>query len=311
MTNKFIDKIKGFKNIVIFRHQKPDGDCIFCALALYEFLKLNYSDKRIKLAGNDEYDLVFKKHNISDSFIKDSLAIVVDTATKDRIDDDRFVNAKYIIKIDHHPSNNNNYGDLNIIDEKASSACQIIANMFLSKQFKDYKFNNKIYEYLYCGIVTDTINFKTSNTTSNTLEIASKLIDKGNLKPSNLVEFLFDTSLSNYKKRTLLRNKLCVKNNFGYIKLNSNDLKSIGFTASEAKNCIDEIGTIKELNIWAFAVENDGLWDCSLRAKRAYIINKFAMKYNGGGHPNACAVKRLKASELNNLFKELIEFSTK
>ena len=71
------------------------------------------------------------------------------------------------------------------------------------------------------------------------------------------------------------------------------------------------MSNIKELNIWAFAVENNGKWDCSIRSKKPYIINKIASKYNGGGHPNAAAVKHLNASELNSLFKELIEISTK
>ena len=218
--------------------------------------------------------------------------------------------AKYVIKIDHHPKIQE-YGDINITHPECSSTCELLAKILLSNTFASYELSNKVLEYLYCGIVTDTINFRTSNTTSSTLSIASKLVKKGDLKPSNLVEYLMNTDLKTYKKITNLRNNLKVEKKFGYIKLDRKNLKKLGFEPVEAKNNIDEIGTISDLNIWAFAVENEGLWDCSIRSKRAYIINKIAFKYNGGGHANAAAVKHLKLSELNNMFDELVDLSTR
>lgn len=310
MYDKLIKKIKEFDNITIFRHVRPDGDCMFSSLAMYHFLKENFKDKNIKLVGNEKYDLISKNDIASDKFILNSLVIVLDTATNNRIDDFRAMAGKYIIKIDHHPVVEN-YGDLNFVKPEASSTCELLTEIFFSKAFKSYKYTNKIYEYLYCGMVTDTINFRTANTTSNTLKYASMLAEKGSLKPSDLVEYLMDTSLDTYLKINLIRNKLKVEGKFGYIKLNKKDLIKLNIDPVDAKNNIDEIGTIKDLNIWAFAVENNGAWDCSIRSKRAYIVNNFAQKYKGGGHANACAVKHVTASELNNLFEELIEFSTK
>ena len=42
MYKPILDKIKEYDYITIYRHQRPDGDCMFSALALYEFLKDNY-----------------------------------------------------------------------------------------------------------------------------------------------------------------------------------------------------------------------------------------------------------------------------
>lgn len=311
MYDKLLIKIKEFNNITIFRHVRPDGDSMFSALALYTFLKDNFKNKKIKLCGYEKYDLVNNKvENVSDKFITNSLAIVLDTATSNRIDDFRAMAAKYVIKIDHHPKTDQ-YGDLNIVKPKDSSACQLLAEILLSSSFKKYKISSKICEYLYSGIVTDTINFRTTNTTSKTLLVASKLVELGNLQPSSIVEYLTDVDLCTYKKITKLRNKLIVKNKFGYIKLNKKDLKTIGLTPVLAKNNIDEIGCISDLNIWAFAVESDGAWDCSIRSKKPYIINKIAFKYKGGGHPNAAAVRHIKASELANLLEELSNLSNK
>lgn len=310
MYNKLLKKIQEYEYISVFRHVRPDGDSAFSSLAMYYFLKENFPEKKIKIGGNEKYDIVSKNDIISDNFIKKSLAIVLDTATDERVDDFRCMAAEYIVKIDHHPPVQN-YGDLNIVKPDYSSACELLADIFFSKVFSKYKYSNRIYEYLYCGMVTDTLNFKTANTTYKTLNIASKLVEKGSLKPSDLYEYLNDVDISTFRKINIIRNQLKVVDNFGYIKLDSKQLKKLNLDPVEAKNNIDEIGKIKELNIWAFAVENNNGWDCSMRSKRQYTINQIATKYTGGGHPNACAVKHVKLSDIDSMFKELALFSKK
>lgn len=310
MYKKLLDKIIEFENISIFRHEKPDGDCAYSSYAFAQFIKDNFNDKKVKICGEDKYDLLSINNHASNKFIEDSLAIVLDTATSERIDDKRYINSKYVIKIDHHPITEN-YGDMNIVDASASSTSQILSEIFYSDEFNGYKISNKICSYLYSGIVMDTINFRTSNTSSKTLLYASKLIETGKLNPSEIVEFLMDENLETFNKVTELRKKLIVKNKFGYIKLNKSSLQTIGFSSIEAKTHVNEIGSISDLNIWAIAVENNGKWDCSIRSKKPYIINKIALKYGGGGHPNASAVKQIEALKLGLLFEELIELSTK
>ena len=311
MYKKLLDKIQQYNCIAIFRHQKPDGDAVFSSLALYHFLKDNFKDKTIKLAGNDKYDVISRNHKISDSFIKKSLVIVLDTSNHERIDDDRAMNGDFIVKIDHHPVVDK-YGDLNIVDTNASAAAHLLAKILLSKTFSKYKISKDVYKYLYCGIVTDTINFRTTNTTADTFKMASVLIEKGDLKVAELNEWIMDYSLVDYQKITNIRKHLKIKKKFGYICLNNKHLNDIGFNHIEAKNKIDEIGTIQDINIWAFATQDpDGKYGASIRSKRKYIINAIAHKYGGGGHPNAAAVKSLTKKQLDNMFDELIELSTK
>lgn len=310
MYKKLLEKIKEFDNISIFRHERPDGDCAFSSYAFAQFIKDNFDDKKVKLCGEDEYDLLPINDKVTNKFISESLAIVLDTASVDRIDDGRFITSQYLIKIDHHPANDN-FGDFNIVDSGASSTSQILAEIFFSKEFSDYEISNKVCNYLYSGIVTDTINFRTSNTTSKTLLYASKLIEQGDLKVSGIVESLMDLDIETYSKVTKLRESLVIDKQFGYIKLDKKTLNNIGFTPVEAKNQINEIGHISDLNIWALAVENGDGWDCSLRSKRPYIINKIAQKYGGGGHNNASAVKQISSQNLTFLLEELTDLSTK
>lgn len=311
MFKKLLNKIIEFDKITIFHHIRPDGDAMFSSLSLYEFIKDNFKNKQVKICGEDKFDLISKNHTVSDSFIKSSLAIVLDTATKERCDDLRFFTAKYIVKIDHHPAVDN-YGDLNIVFPEAAATCQLLSGILFSNSFKQYKLSEKVIKYLYCGLVTDTLNFKTSNTSSDTLLIASKLVEKGKLNVSDINEWLMNDDLFTFKTMTKVRNELVVKNKFGYVLLNKKQISSLKMTAKELKNHISEFGNIKDLNIWAFAVENkEGTYDCSYRSKRKYVINTICQQYNGGGHKNAAATKNLSLKEQKEIFNKLIELSTK
>lgn len=310
MYQKILEKIKEYDSITIFRHQRPDGDCMFSALALDHFLKDNFPDKKIKIAGKDVYDIISRNDKISDRFIRNSLAFVLDTSNWDRIDDDRVQNAKFTIKIDHHPIVED-YADINLADVKASACAEVLAKMFLSKQFKGLILSEKTCRYLYCGIMSDTINFRTTNVTADTMDIASKLIRKGDLKISELVEYVMDTDIESFKKSTVIRSKLQVKEKFGYIILKESDLKKLNMTQMEAKNNIDEIGRIKDLNIWAIAIENEHRFDCSVRSKRGFVINSICREYGGGGHANAAAAKKMDRKTLDEFLERFVVLSQK
>lgn len=311
MINEILDKIIEYDKITIFRHQRPDGDAMFSAYALYLFLKDNFKNKTIKVAGFDKFDLVNKADKISDNFIKESLAIVLDTATVNRIDDERFSQASYIIKIDHHPPLDR-YGDLNY-EVTCGATAEIVGDMLLSNCFKGHKISKKVCEYLYCGILTDTLNFKTNSTTPNTLAIASKLAEYGNLNVSKLSSLCFEKSLDDFYFETLLRNKLVVKDKFGYILLKQRDLNALNCTSDKAKLFVECIGAIKDLNIWgiiAYNKETKG-YDASLRSKSGYTINTLAEKYGGGGHKCAVGLKSLNIQLVEEIIEKLAYISKK
>ena len=311
MYKEFLELIKEYDCIAIFRHVRPDGDAMFSALALYTFLKDNFIDKKIRISGKDQYEIINVSHPISDNFIRKSLAVVVDTSNKARVDDQRFLKAKQIVKIDHHPVVDD-YGYLNIVDSKSAACCELLARILFSKEFKGYYISPETCKYLYCGLVTDTINFRTTSVTYKTFEIAYKLVKTGDLKVSDLVEYLMDKKLDTFHKVSKIRNYLKVEKQFGYIFLNQKQLQKLEMNAVDAKNNIDEIGKISDLLIWAFAVEEeDGLYSVSIRSKRGYPVHVIARKYGGGGHANASGIKGITKKQLKTLFDELIELSTK
>lgn len=178
VINKIIELIKENNNISIFVHEKPDPDALGSAFALYELLKHNFKNKNIKIIGLDRlektktynYFLSFYKEDIYDeSFIKNSLGIIVDTANKERVLTKLNTLCKTTIRFDHHPFVEQ-IADYEVIDSSKSSNCQIIAEILKNNQ--ELETNEEVAKFLYIGIIGDTNRFMYSPN-SKTFEITS------------------------------------------------------------------------------------------------------------------------------------------
>lgn len=306
MYQKLLDKIKKYKKITIFRHERPDGDAVFSSYALKEFIKSNFKNKQVYLVGSDSYDILNSVFKVKDSIIKDSLCIVLDTATKARVDDKRcFELSDYLIKIDHHPAYDN-YGDLNYVDPTTGATCELLTDIFFSKTFSKYKLNNKVRKYLFCGIVTDTMSFKTASCTERTYRLASKLLKGTKINPADIYNYVFSKTEEEYLAVTKLRKYYKSKGQVAYIIVNKKDMNKIGISYNAVKNNVDILANIQGIKIWAiFAYnKNSKLFDGSVRSMNGYVINGIARRYNGGGHKYAIGVKNLKISDINRLINE-------
>lgn len=138
-----------------------------------EIIKANFPDKKVLITGYDEpsLDWVAMMDTVQDSDYSGSLVIITDTANRPRIDDARYLDGDFTIKIDHHP-NDDVYGDICHVDTMASSASEIIADFAFEMNLK---LSNIAAQLLYAGIVGDTGRFLYPATSSKTFLIASKL----------------------------------------------------------------------------------------------------------------------------------------
>ena len=307
MYKKFLDLIKKYNKITIFRHERPDGDAVFSAYAMYEFIKVNFKSKKVNMVGNDKYDVLDSSFKVKDSVIKNSLCIILDTATIARVDDKRcFELADYIVKIDHHPALEQ-YGNLNIVETDRAATCELLANIFFSDSFKKCKLNDKIKKYLFSGIVTDTMSFKTASCTSDTFMIASKLLSNSKYNVADVYDNVFSKTQKEYNSITLLRKSFRTKGKVAYIIVNDIDMRKIGLSYDGVKNNVDILAHIQDVNIWAIFALNKktNLYDGSIRARNGYVINTIAQKYDGGGHKYAVGVKNLTTSDITRLLNEL------
>lgn len=123
-----IDK---YSKIIIHRHQRPDPDAIGSQVGLAEILKASFPYKEIYVVGKDipSLDWIGTMDTVDGDDYNNALVIVVDTANAPRVDDRRFDNGSFLIKIDHHP-NDEPFGDLMWVRPEASSTSEMIYDFY-------------------------------------------------------------------------------------------------------------------------------------------------------------------------------------
>ncbi len=293
--------------ITIYRHEHPDCDAVGSQFGLKQWINENWPAKKVYALGNEpclQADWP-ASDIVSDDVVINSLAIVVDTANTERVDDHRFQNALKIIKIDHHP-NREHFGDSEYVYENAAASSEILARFF--KDNSDKKMSLQTAEYLYRGLLTDTLCFRTNNTTSHTLAMASYLAGFG-INIPEINRQLFDQSLDEFRFACWIRTHIQTRgSHFAYVVISVEDLENWHIDAGKARNFITEIGQVKEFLIWAVFTEKvlngERVYDGSLRSKQI-AVNVIAEKYNGGGHKNAAGVKNLTNDSLKSLLESL------
>src|SRR5699024_3703609 len=125
--DEIIQSIQQYETIIIHRHVRPDPDAYGSQVGLKEVLKETYPEKEIYAVGYEDSSLHFltRMDVIKDEKYRGALVIVCDTANTARICDGRYKLGEKLIKIDHHP-NNDNYGDVKWVDTTASSTSELI-----------------------------------------------------------------------------------------------------------------------------------------------------------------------------------------
>lgn len=292
--------------ITVFRHIHPDCDAFGAQFGMATWLKNQYPNKQIYAVGKETINQGHfpDEDEVSDEIIQQSLAIVVDSSVPHRVDDERYQTAKYVIKIDHHP-NVEPFGDLQIIETKAAATCEILTDIMYEVDPKSI--TKEVAYYLYQGLLTDSLCYRTSNTTANTLKCGSILAQTG-LNIPEMNRILFDHSFKEFEIANYIREHVqVVDEDFAYEILSQAELKTFGLEPHEARTYIDELGQVKEFKIWCIFTEledEDELYDGSIRSK-TIPINQIANAFHGGGHANASGVNHLTRQEVNDLIAEL------
>lgn len=95
-----------------------------------------------------------------------------------------------VINIDHH-SNNENFGQINLVSLTASSTSEVLAEI-LEKFNHSSMLDENIANCLLTGIISATDSFQKKNTTPKALLAAAKLMDQG-ADQQNIIRYLYKT----------------------------------------------------------------------------------------------------------------------
>lgn len=302
---EILKQIKKYNTIVIARHVGADPDALASQIALKDIIVNNFPLKKVYVVGMpaSRFKYLGTLDKLTDEMYENSLLIVTDTPDKKRVDGVDTTRFSKTIKIDHHPFVEK-YCDIECINDKASSASQIIIDFAFSMKLKITK---EAAEKLYIGIVADTNRFLFSYTTPNTFDLVSKLIKETDINFTSLYDNLYLRSLKELKFQSyIINNMIVTENKFGYIKLTDDVLKKFDVDAATAGNMVNNFNYIEDFVSWAVFTEdkNNDFIRGSIRS-RGPIINDVAANFGGGGHKLASGVRLKNFEEVDKLVEAL------
>jgi len=281
-------KIKEFNKIIICPHARPDGDCIGSSFGLKNIIETTWPNKEVHVAGesSDFTKFIGVPETLEDKDFDGALAIVVDTANRDRVADMRYKNSDFIIKIDHHIKVDD-YGDIDYVDTTRPAATLIILDLFLEHK-DELKMTKDGANALFFGTLTDTGRFKYDGVNAITFRNVAELYDQG-VEAKKIYRYL-DTKTEELTrfKGFLLQNYKKTENGVVYFKVLTEYLERFNVTLEEASSLVNEMGSFEGYPIWLlFAEYEEGIVRARMRSKGP-AIDELANKYDGGGHKFAC-----------------------
>lgn len=307
MNNSFkavAKMIKKYNNIVIARHIGADPDALGSQLALREMIKNMYPNKKVLAIGNPSSRFKFMGTlDKCDDITEPTLLIVLDTPDIKRIDGAILDDYDYVIKIDHHPVVDD-FANLSIVMEEASSTAQILLELFFANRFK---ITESIARLLYLGVISDTDRFLHDYTSVKTFALVAKLLEETNIDFTSLYAPLYMRPLAEIRfQGYIYQNMEITENGLAYIKITDDLLKEYGVDSASAGNMINDLKFVNEIITWAFFTEDkkSNLIRVNIRSRGPYI-NELASKYNGGGHKYASGARLTSPKQIDDLIEDL------
>ena len=303
-AREVLQKIKEYDRIIIFRHFRPDGDCVGSTKGLKRILEITYPEKEIVLQNCDFSDyLAFlgpEDELREDDFYADALGIVVDTATANRISNQKFSLCKELIKIDHHIPVEA-YGDINWVEEERSSACELIA-AFYDAMRDELKIDKEAATYIYTGLVTDSGRFRFRSVSGDTMRLAGMLLDRG-VDTDTLYANLYMKEFDEFKFHGYVLNNIKItENGVAYVYIDKAAMAEYGLSFEQASACVSYMDSIKNSLIWIAFIDSDKNEDIRVRLRSRFItVNQIAENYEGGGHACASGATVHSVEQMNEL----------
>nr|WP_246307728.1 bifunctional oligoribonuclease/PAP phosphatase NrnA [Candidatus Mycoplasma haemohominis] len=295
---------------------QPDFDAFASAFSLKGWLKDNFPGKVVYLiipprVIKPEEQFLFQHEDElpSEEELKKCLGIVVDTPNQERILTDLYKYCKELVVIDHHPKSKP-FSDLEFIDPTYPATAQILSEMFIyweSEEGGKYAFKEKIAQYLYAGIITDTNNFLSLSMLPSTYQVLASLVSKG-LNRASIHNWVFVKPLiQKLLEIKILENCYITKNGLIFAIVTPKMMNK--YKIKNVPAIITMLENISNIECWSvlFYEQSTDKWKCSIRSKDL-TINQIAKIYGGGGHSKMAAVTFDKKSNYYKLLATLDEY---
>jgi phosphoesterase RecJ-like protein len=282
------ERILAAKSILITSHIRPDGDAIGSSLGLA--LALLDVGKQVQVVLSDGLPASFE-HLPGGHLVQTraegifDLIICVDCSDLKRVGKALDGYHSPDIVIDHH-STNAAFGTLNLIEPEAVATASVLMRLMRAWGLTITK---SIADNLMTGLVTDTLGFRTANTTPESLHQAADLLEVG--ADMSTLYFL------SLVRRTFPAAKYWGKGLSGlqrsdgivWTSLTVADRNTSGYGGNDDADLINIISSIEDADIAIIFVEQDETsTKVSWRGlKPGMDVARIACLFGGGGHKAA------------------------
>jgi phosphoesterase RecJ-like protein len=285
---RLIEAIRSNSSFLITSHIDTDGDSAGSQLAMASVLK--ELGKRVLILNEKP---VPKKYGFLPSVseivtkipsgFEFEVALILDSASLSRIGRvAQHVEGKFLINIDHHPTNLC-FGDLNWVVPEASSTSELVYRLIRKMGAKVGKERATC---LYVGVLTDTGGFKFPNTTSDSLRMAAVLVEEGAESSYLATQVYLNKSM---EELLLLSKLLATVEVHGRTATMSLTRTMIQSAKVNTEGFSDHVLQLKEVDMGILFKELGGKVKVSLRSRGAVDVSLLAKEFGGGGHETAAA----------------------
>ena len=306
-----MEKIEAYSRIMLFRHTRMDGDCAGATRGLRALLRASCPDKQVLLVDGQHSDyLAFLGPDdapVADECYQDALAIVLDTATRDRISNPKYALCREIVKIDHHIETDP-YGDINWVEDERSSVCEMVADFYASFRER-LVLTPEAASSIFMGMVTDSGRFRFGGVNGETMRMAALLLDAG-IDTETLYANLYLQDYEAVKfKAYVYENMGRTEHGVAYIHVTRDMQRRFGLSFEAASNVVSYLENIRGCLCWLAFIEcerpEEGI-RVRLRS-RFMTVNQIAEAHHGGGHACASGATVYSAEEQQALIREADE----
>lgn len=281
-------RVSNATSILVVSHVRPDGDAIGSLLALG--LALQQAGKSVQMVLNDGVPASFRHLPGSGQIRKEpqgevDLFITVDCADFKRTGKQLENFRKPDINIDHHITNER-FGQVNLIEPEAVATAAILTDYLPAWGLT---ITPDVAAALVTGIVTDTLGFRTSNTTPAALRQTATLMETGIDMPELYSRALLRHSYVAARYWGAGLSSLKTEDGIVYATLTMADRKSTGYNGNDDADLINMISSIEDHTVGMIFVEqHDQHVKISWRALQPGIdVSQIAKQFGGGGHAAA------------------------
>ncbi|WP_243304290.1 DHH family phosphoesterase [Geothrix oryzisoli] len=313
MLDRFADFLEAHAKVLLTTHENPDGDGVGAAVALAAHLKGLGKEARIVVTPALPENLRFLDPEgwieaydaggaHGDLAAWPDAWLLIDASEPHRMgplfaafEGTRAERAC----LDHHMKDEPKGFDDEFTDPTASASAELVYDLVRPRLGGDLP--PVMAQALYAGLVSDTGNFRHSNSTPKIHHAAADLIAQG-VHPSRTYNALYQTATPAKLKlfgRAMGGLQMRDGGRFAYVAVTKADLAACGATHEDLDELVEEPRKLKGVEVAAlFSEAADGRAKVSLRSRERVDVNAVCRLFGGGGHRLASGAKSAQPLEV-------------